>query len=481
MAAFDLASVLSAASVQMNTGKEQIEYIRVTKLKPDPDNFYEMTGIEELCANIELIGLQQPLRVRADEQSAGEYIIVSGHRRWTALCKLVNEGHDQYLDAPCIVERPASSAELQELRLIYANADTRKMTNAEIAKQAARVEELLYKLKEQGVDFPGRMRDHVAEACKVSKTKLQRLKQIQSGLAPDICKAYYDTGALQEGAALALSKLPFDDQRYIIDKSVDKPTVGNLNEYAVEKRAELLLRFREMQCPVNGCDCTNGGNIFDKVYETGYESYKYCANSSHGCCYDCPELANCSNNCKFVELKKAQLKADAKAQKAQAKATQAAADAPKIALIRNLWVRMGDALDMNRLTYSQLVDKANFYAGPAETLRELLNKPLTAKVTPDSNLPFGYGISLTNINVLIRIADALGCSVDYLLCHDTPVTAAQKWNTGDPPKDGQYIVKYYDVDFQAESGVEDYEWRNGEWRGLGRYADKIRWIEMPED
>lgn len=483
MAAFDLASVLSAAGAQMNTGKEQIEYIRLTKLNPDPDNFYEMTGIEELCANIELIGLQQPLRVRADEKTAGEYIIVSGHRRWTALCKLVNEGHDQYLDAPCIVERPASSAELQELRLIYANADTRKMTNAEIAKQAARVEELLYKLKEQGVDFPGRMRDHVAEACKISKTKLQRLKQIQNGLAPDICKAYYDTGTLQEGAALALSKLPYEDQRYIIDKAIDKPTVGNLNEYAVEKRAELLKRFREMRCPANGCDCANVSNIFDKVYENGYESYTHCARSGHGCCYDCPEFTNCSKSCEHVDAKKAELKAKAKEQKAQAKATQAAADAPKIALVRNLWARMGEALDMNSLTYSQLVDKANFYTGPAETLRELLNNPFTAKVTPDSYLPFGYGVSLTHINALMRIADALNCSIDYLFCHDTPLTAASKpkWNTGDPPKDGEYIVKYCDADFNGETTVETAVWREGKWRCIESYASDIRWLEMPED
>lgn len=37
-------------------------------------------------------------------------------------------------------------------------------------------------LKEEGVEFPGRMRDHVAEACKVSKSKIARLKVIREGL-----------------------------------------------------------------------------------------------------------------------------------------------------------------------------------------------------------------------------------------------------------------------------------------------------------
>ena len=57
-----------------------------------------------------------------------------------------------------------ASPELQQLRLIYANANTRTMTGAELAEQAAQVEKLLYQLKEQGYEFPGRMRDHVAQA-----------------------------------------------------------------------------------------------------------------------------------------------------------------------------------------------------------------------------------------------------------------------------------------------------------------------------
>lgn len=487
MAAFDLASVLKDAGAQMGTNKEQIEYIRITKLHPAPDNFYEMTGIDELCANIELIGLQQPLRVRADAENAGEYIIVSGHRRWTALCRLVNEGHDQYLDAPCIVEAPASSAELQELRLIYANADTRKMTNAETAKQAARVEELLYKLKEQGVDFPGRMRDHVAEACKISKSKLQRLKQIQKGLAPDIAAAYYDTGKLSEGAALELSKLPIDDQRYIIDTTVDKPGIEYLRDYSVTARAALLQRFREMPCPADGGCCTNCDNIFRKVFVNGYEGYSYCARDKHGCCNSCPELATCSKSCEFVEVKKADLKAKAKDQKAQEKAAQAAADAPKIELIRNLWARMAEALDRNGLTYSQMAGKASLRAVPSVAIRELLNNPLTAKISADSYLPFGLTASLSNIETLIRIADTLNCSIDYLLGRDTPAASATqpatpRWHTEAPPKDGMYIVQYEDkvVCFGAPL-IEPATWKGGKWRGLPLSAEHIRWTEIPED
>lgn len=480
MASFNLAEVLKNTGAQLGTGKERIEYIDITRIKPDPANFYEITGIDELCANIELIGLQQPLRVRADEANAGDYIIVSGHRRWTALSKLANEGHDEYLSAPCIVEQPASSAELQELRLIYANSDIRRLTNAEMAKQAARVEELLYKLKEQGVDFPGRMRDHVAEACKISKSKLQRLRQIQKGLAPDIAAAYFDTGVLSSGAALELSKLEVNRQRYIIDKSVDKPGIAYLYDWAVRDRAAVLERFAAQDCPAaKGEPCCNCENIYDKIFDSGYKSYSPCSYPGT-CCHDCPDLASCSNSCSRMAAKKAALKAFSKEQKAQEKAAQAAAAEPKIELIRNLWSRMAEALERNGLTYSDVLEKVHKPAAlPDSEARELLNNSLTAKIGEQTALPFSWGVGTSEVRTLCDFADALNCSVDHLLCRDTPQPEAQPavWRTGMPPEDGAYLVKFdngnYDIDY-----VESGEWVYFEG---SLCPDIVKWREIPTD
>lgn len=156
--------------------------------------------MEDLAANIQLCGLMDPLQVSKAEDG---YTIVSGHRRFAALSLLAKED-SRFSKAACIVDPGTESPQMQELRLLYANADTRRMSGADIARQAGRVQELLYELKEQGVDFPGRMRDHVAEACKISKSKLSRLEAIRSHLAPDIRKVYWDgpeKGRLNEAAA----------------------------------------------------------------------------------------------------------------------------------------------------------------------------------------------------------------------------------------------------------------------------------------
>ena len=171
-----LAGILGSVSP---SDTEQIEYISLQFLVSDERNFYSLDGIDELAANIELVGLQQPLRVLKGEN--GFYVIVSGHRRAAALRLLAEEAPEKWDRVPCIVEKPGASPELEELRLIMANADTRRMSSADLAKQTERVETLLYKLKEQGFDFPGRMRDHVAEACKVSATKLAELREALPG------------------------------------------------------------------------------------------------------------------------------------------------------------------------------------------------------------------------------------------------------------------------------------------------------------
>lgn len=483
MAMFDLASVLKDAGAQMGTtGQEQIEHIPIDKLTPDPGNFYEMRGIDRLCENIELIGLQQPLRVRRDAENPGRYIIVSGHRRWTALNKLVEDGAEQFAAAPCIVEAEASSAELQELRLIYANADTRKISNAELAKQAARVEELLYKLKEQGVEFPGRMRDHVAEACQISKSKLQRLKQIQDGLAPDIAKAYYDPGVLSAGAALELSKLDSETQRYIIDKAVDKPGISHLQEWSIRDRAALLARFADLDCPAaTGEKCCNRDNIYDKNYVADIGRYSPCAYTG-ACCSACSELATCSKSCVRMAQKKAALKAEAKEKKPEKVARAAEAAAPRIELIRSLWARMSALLGANNLSYSELLEKIDAHCNmPDAEARELLNSPLSAKITDKTGLPFSWGIYENNIRTLCAFSDALGCSVDYLICHDTAETAPT-WQTGDPPKPGTYAVKFRDPDFgQAVStDIADFL-DDGAWHHtICPDAEVLGWYEIPE-
>lgn len=212
---------------ELNT--EQIVKIDLDRIDPDPNNFYSLEGIDELAANIELVGLLDALRVRPQGE---RFVIVSGHRR-RAACMLIRDGGNPMFDngLPCIIELGEAGETMRELRMIFANSSTRVMSSAEISKQAERVTELLYQLKEQGVDFPGRMREHVAQACQVSESKLARLHAIRKNLI-DVYRLSFDAGKLTESNAYLLSRESQTTQRGVFTRI--GPTASGLTVNELE-------------------------------------------------------------------------------------------------------------------------------------------------------------------------------------------------------------------------------------------------------
>ena len=212
---FNLGDYLKEDVSRINTNAEQIVLIDLDRIDPDPANFYSLEGIDELAGNIELIGLQQPLRVRPE---GDRFTVISGHRR-RAACMLIRDGgSEQFANGvPCIVEYGEATPAMRELRLIYANSSTRVLSPAELSKQAERVQELLYELKKQGVEFPGRMREHVAAACQVSESKLARLSAIRKNLR-DSYRLLFDAQRLPEGLAYRLSQETPEVQKDLFER-----------------------------------------------------------------------------------------------------------------------------------------------------------------------------------------------------------------------------------------------------------------------
>lgn len=498
---FDLASILGDVS-KLDTGlqpdgREQIEYIDLSLIDPDPNNFYEMTDIEELAANIELLGLQQPLRVRPNPDKPERLIIVSGHRRRAALELLVGEGKSQFAQAPCIREAGDQSAALQELRLIYANSDTRKLTSAELSKQAERVEALLYQLKEEGMDFPGRMRDHVAEACKVSKSKLARLKVIREKLDKPFYQLY-EKGTIAESVAYALAQQPLEIQRAVHDyKCTGKNGAKHLREWQVESVAETYKGITGQKCKMGG-QCIHAGNLLEKIYDDT-NSYKPC--EYRKCCNECERLSSCKSACPKLKDKVQKLKADKKAAAQQEKLAKEEKERPDIEQITRLWVRFGEARAAAGKSVKQIMDAADSYYAPNDDklYRNLENG--LEKITPSTRLPYSYNFFVPDARRLVAIADCLGCSLDYLFCRtdeprckaaapdaSAPVPAAA-WSTGKPPMSGAYVVKLAwgeDPDDIIQTFL-DYDCYNGVWSfEFGEpldtsVADVIGWMKLPED
>lgn len=509
MAKFDMgefAKTLAQPVSESGTGREQIEYIDVDLLDSDPGNFYALRDLDDLAANIATIGLQQPIRVRDGEN--GHAVIVSGHRRVAAIRKLVEDGRTDLREVPCIREKGDASPALRELRLIYANSSTRTLSSPEISQQVEKVRELLYQLKEEGYEFPGRMRDHVAEACKISKSKLARLDVIQKNLAPDIRKAYWDSsngGCLSEDAAYTLARLPADIQRQAVDAYRSGEKRGGLRYmYAgligdVTKTVKKI-NSKKTNCP-DGGDCSHKeAQIAHAVKFRMTNRWGDCG-CEYGCCATCRTLQSCKSVCPKMLDRQKELKSAAKAEKQQAAAEKAARERPAIERIGSIWRRFGSLREQVGLTtkqyfklldceWSQLSGKAESYESGAE------------KLTPETELPFGYNVHLSDVDRYVAAADALDCSVDYLMLRtDEPrmadavapvprpvsgqVALAAWMPGGTTPAEPCDVVAEFDLSGDGELTSRSLCRWDGEAFRFGKSKDKIevrvvRWLALPE-
>ena len=487
MAEFNLADILKNVPKMDtgNDGREQIEYIELEKIDPDPRNFYELSGLEELAANIELLGLQQPLRVRDNPEADGHVIVVSGHRRRAALAMLADEGKTEFQSVPCIREQQAGSDALQELRLIYANSDTRRMTSAETAKQVERVEALLYQLKEEGVEFPGRMRDHVAEACKVSKSKIARLKVIRDGLDAGIAKKY-ETGEMNEAVAYAFARQPVAVQREIYDRLC----IGaNGCKYVTENQVENYLSKKaclDHDCKIHDGKCTNAARMLDKICASN-GSYVACSGKKNACCLDCYDLKNCSASCVFAGEKKAELRAARKAEIEEEKEKARRSADAAIDDLRLLWSRFREARTEAGKSFDDIRDKLRW--------RWTVNGNECEKceggaVDERSNTPFGIDADLSAARIIRDMADYLGCSTDYLLGRDAAApkmgTGPAAWTDGTPTESGLYVM-YIECDgMRIGPNIFRYDAEDGAIREPNIFAQVegtvcLRYIRLPED
>lgn len=499
--AFDITSVLKNVS-DSDTGTEQIIYLPIDRLDPDENNFYSLEGIDQLADNIATIGLQQPLRVRPGSE-AGRYTIVSGHRRCAAI-RILLDSEDGSGDAfrngvACIIESGEASAALQELRLIYANSATRVMTTPEISRQAERVEALLYQLKEEGMDFPGRMRDHVAEACQVSKSKIARLHAIRANLDPVFLK-YFDSGELAEETAYQLQRLPKEIQA----AAGEQLASGKRKLPTSEVVAEVNRRYEKLMAPLpcrahaGGPDCHHKA---EKVVRSIFQRFSWDVCDGETCCRNCCKTGSCSGACRECKDRRALDKA-AEAEKAEkAEKEKAAQQLVYRTQRKNKAKRLLPLIEAAGLEDQDELPGNSFW-NPGTKVSELKD----AAAGEFGNRYFYDGdIFPGSTKAIVQWAEKLGCSVDFLLgrtedprlvsetdiekkdTHPSPAAMPQ-WSTGTPTILGMYETR---LGVGQEETEKTACWQRLTWDGeqwhyprtdntLDKGMKVYRWVKLPE-
>lgn len=488
--AFDVSSIFAKqvqAVSKSDTGRELVQ-VDIDDLVSNDANFYAVDEdkLEDLKNSIALSGIMDPPTVTRTED--GKYRLISGHRRTAAVRALVAEGREDLRKVPVFVRSPKSAA-MEELELIMANSTARVLTSAEISQAAQRVERLLYDLKEQGVEFPGRMRDHVAEACNVSKTKLANLHMIEENLIQDF-KAQWAAGKLPDATALELARCEIALQmrlRNAFARTKDFPTsagiaqVRELAKDGAKWRPDACLRCPDgKSCPVSRDDATLR---HDATCGSWTPQCK-----GELCCMDCEYGANargCYDVCDQMCSKAKQYRTDKNAAEKQKEETEKE-NKQRVyrAGVQRKAARLVKAIDAAGLADDVKLAFANYAADKT-----------VGKMRAYANGDFGddyfYGTDVLDPDAkhVPELCEKLKCSADYLLgltdeLSPVPKSDTLLWRTDTDYPDGQVLLllniegrKTYDVDTVLGGELCVYD--------AGLLTDNgphvLRWLPLPPE
>lgn len=257
----------------------------------NPKNFYpkpDPKALEDLAESIDANGILEPPTVVRDGE---QFRLISGHSRIEAVHLLqMKEPEDpRWSKVLCRILPPMT--EDQELAaVIEANRQRVKPTWI-LAEEAERLTKAYTKRKEAGEDLPGRIRDRVAEAMQVNKTKLANLSAIKNGLkVPGIIDAWKQQ-RIPEAAALEIARMDLNTQYRLLDWMIDKGRSYTINEV---RKFDSIWTFCKHQCPETAGLCPNAERMYNAHYRGGNF---YCA----GCCKNCLKTDSCTAVCQYVK------------------------------------------------------------------------------------------------------------------------------------------------------------------------------------
>lgn len=449
---FDIASVLKDTAANAGDARK-LENITLHLIDENPKNQYSMEGIEELADNIEAVGLLEPLIVKKTD--GGRYMLLSGHRRRAALRKIAERAEDYPASmsrpVPCLVEPKGAEDDteirklLEELKLLFANSDTRVLTSADTAFQVRRIREVLTELRDRGYSLPGKMRDHVAAAAKVSATRIARLDVIDRSLTePKLRKAWRE-GTLGETSAYEIARYPAGIQK-LAEQRVGAKVLGGM-------KTENVVAVMEA--------CVADGN------------------------QDREETERWNNN---VQTMRDASPADSFS--ADAYLARRAQEDEDFSEMLDVWAE----------TFFRELDEIDSRQAGIETLKKRFRSwgHYGGAVNADGS---GKGLTLYRsgkqkiLRTWTEVYDMLCLDALYreaqrqqVSAEDTepePMSAAPGWNTGTPEQPGHYVVRIGVPKIETKGSVLTtiLRWSDDGWtdsRGIPKRLNVYRWVRLPE-
>ena len=183
--------------------KMQVVMLPAADIEPNPENsIYEIGDVAMLKADIAERGLRSPLEVLPAQ--GGKYMLLAGHRRWTACRALTSEGVTGFEVLPCVIHQ-SQGADDDLIALITSNATARELSDGERLRQYIALKQALERKKAAG-GLDGRVRDEMSRITGDGTGTLGRLNAIASKCVPEVI-AMVERGEITMTRAYECSKL----------------------------------------------------------------------------------------------------------------------------------------------------------------------------------------------------------------------------------------------------------------------------------
>lgn len=288
-----------AVSVQRRT-----EFIPFSSITPNPRNEMSMSGIDELASQIKISGLDQPLVVYQKED--GNYMILTGHRRYTAIKTLIERGEWDAEKQPveCKIKDldgmdvPLELEDKEMLSLLVTN-QTRTKTDADIAFEIKEWKKIISKLRAKGIDFMVAGYDETGEVIKTNivGVKTQELVANQMGISSaqvakynkvenqgsEALKNALKTDKININNAAAVASMPKEEQEQLIEEALQTKEEGekiNSDDITVAKRENETRKTVKESKTVK--EELPKGFINDKIFKQEIKSIQKAIKASEG-------------------------------------------------------------------------------------------------------------------------------------------------------------------------------------------------------
>ena len=281
----DVAAILGGQLAKVSDSDTPVRMIPLADIHPNPRNFYpRVENLEELEASIQANGLLEPLTVVPDE--IGGYRLISGHNRFAALRRIHSAKYED--GVPCLV-LSAMDEHVELATIIEANRQ-RVKTPALLAEEADKLTQAYMARKRAGENLPGRIRDRVAEAMQISKTKLANINAIKKGIKVPGIMARWERDEIPEAAALEIARLPVEAQYRLLDWVIDGHHSYSIRDV---KQFSVMWGGCRKECPETGGFCQHAQAIYDHDFSHGVWR-------GTGCCQWCNKRATCPAACQYA-------------------------------------------------------------------------------------------------------------------------------------------------------------------------------------